>query len=257
MFDKKIKITDQTIDIAKSIIDKCLWYGYKINISKLQKLMIIAYGEYLTKTGKKLFDSKIVVHRGDLMIPDISDEFKQQTGWFDKTFRTDRLLLADEMSIIVSIIKEHGAKDVFELDTDPRIVELGKYKRVNKAIADKYILKVFTQIPKPKIETCLLCSASEKGKWIINACLNHGFEIGTVKLEKLLILAYGEYLVKTGKKLFNEDIVIWKVGPMIKEVDRDFLRYAMGFTSLFIEYYLSRKLLIVYYLNMEIWTLLS
>ena len=53
------------------------------------------------------------------------------------------------------------------------------------------------------------------------------------------MLAYGEYLVKTGEKLFNEKIVIWESGPMIREVDRDFIHYAVEFHSQFGEYCLK------------------
>ncbi len=90
----------------------------------------------------------------------------------------------------------------------------------------------------PIIQGHILCSASEIGKCIVNRCLELGYNINTMKLEKLLVLAYGEYLYKTGKKLFGEKIEFCDHGAMIREVDHDFLRYAIEFDTRFYEWYL-------------------
>ena len=70
------------------------------------------------------------------------------------------------------------------------------------------------------------CSASEKGKRIINKCIDNNIEINTLKLEKLLILMHGKMLSMYQKPFFDEDVIATRHGLMIKEVDRDFIRYA-------------------------------
>jgi len=90
----------------------------------------------------------------------------------------------------------------------------------------------------PIMQGDILCSASEFGKCIVNKCLNLGYSINTMKLEKLLVLAYGKYLCETGKKLFNEKIEICDHGVRIDEVEKDFLRYGIEFDTRFYEWYL-------------------
>lgn len=47
------------------------------------------------------------------------------------------------------------------------------------------------------------------------------FEISTnvsFKTSKMIYLAYKDYLVKYGKKMFSEEIVAFKYGPVVSEV---------------------------------------
>lgn len=74
-----------------------------------------------------------------------------------------------------------------------------------------------------------LCKASEVGKIVVNKCLERNIPINTQKLEKLLVLMQLECIERSGKLLFPEDIVVWRSGVAIEEVDRDFMQYALGF----------------------------
>lgn len=236
---RNLEVVNDTMSIAKIIVDRCLRKKYEIYTAKLEIMMIVAYGEYLALTGKRLFDAKITIGKIGPMIKKVDKGFEQYICGFHEPFYVDKLLLSDVEKVIRTTLDEYGDKVVFDINDDPRLVNLRKYKRFNKTVADEDIRRVFSdvKIQKKEIRTPILCSASEKGKWIVNACLNLGFDITTYKLEKLLVLAYGEYLVKTGKKLFNEDIMVSEVGIVIKEVDQDFIRFAMGFTAPLEEYY--------------------
>lgn len=75
----------------------------------------------------------------------------------------------------------------------------------------------------------LMCKASEVGKIVVNKCLDRSIFINTLKLEKLLILMQIECIKRSKKPLFTEEIVIWKCGVVIKEVDSDFRSYAISF----------------------------
>lgn len=44
------------------------------------------------------------------------------------------------------------------------------------------------------------------------------FALSNLKLQKLIYLVYVDYLLKTGKKLFPEQIEAWKHGPVVPEV---------------------------------------
>ena len=74
-----------------------------------------------------------------------------------------------------------------------------------------------------------LCKASEVGKIVVNKCLERNIPINTQKLEKLLVLMQLECIERSGKLLFPEDIVVWRSGVAIEEVDKDFMQYATGF----------------------------
>ena len=68
----------------------------------------------------------------------------------------------------------------------------------------------------------VLCSASEKGKIIVNECLKRGLTINTLKLEKLLILMHIKMLTEYRKPFFKEEVINFHHGLGIKEVDEDF-----------------------------------
>ena len=84
----------------------------------------------------------------------------------------------------------------------------------------------------------ILCKASEIGKIIVNKCLSKNMKINTQKLEKLLVLSQIEYIKRTNKKLFKEDIYVWDCGVVIPEVDKDFMKYAIQFDEPQAEYIL-------------------
>ncbi len=236
MIRKKIEVSCGTIDVAKTIVNRCLKRGYQIYPKKLGKMMVIAYGEYLVKTGKRLFDSKITVSEKGVAIKEI-DEIFSKIKAFDILFPEEKMFLNSEEILFTRIVEVYGEKNLLYINDDKRLKKLEANSKIRKNISDKKIFEAFADIPITPIDTPVLCSASEKAKWIINGCLEMEYDINTFKLEKLLVLAYGEYLVKTGEKLFNENIVIWDAGPMIREVDRDFMSYAMGFHSPLVEYY--------------------
>lgn len=81
------------------------------------------------------------------------------------------------------------------------------------------------------IQNCVLCVASEKGKIIVNRCLNKGFHINTLKLEKLLIIIHGCTLARYNRPFFPENIVTTQYGLMIPQVDEDFSIHSLEFNE--------------------------
>lgn len=47
-------------------------------------------------------------------------------------------------------------------------------------------------------------------------------DVSPMKLQKLLYITYKEYLVKTGRKLFNEPFEAWRYGPVVRCVYNEF-----------------------------------
>ena len=73
------------------------------------------------------------------------------------------------------------------------------------------------------------CMATEVGKIVANKCLDRNISLNTLKLEKLLILMQVEYIRKTEKAFFQENIIVSNQhNTRIKEVEEDFLPYAVG-----------------------------
>lgn len=75
----------------------------------------------------------------------------------------------------------------------------------------------------------ILCGASEKGKHVVNKCLDKGIQINTIKLQQLLILMQGTCLAKYDDVLFEENILLTDNGLRIDEVNKDFIASAAGF----------------------------
>ncbi len=78
--------------------------------------------------------------------------------------------------------------------------------------------------------------AGEVGKIVVNKCLKKGISINTIKLEKLLVLMQIECIKLSKKPLFKEDIEVWDCGPMIMQVDREFIGGAIEITEPYDEY---------------------
>lgn len=75
-------------------------------------------------------------------------------------------------------------------------------------------------------------NAIDIAKWFINHNLKvrdidneDTDDISNLKLQKLLYYAQGSMLALTGKKLFNDEILAWAHGPVIKEVYDTFKSY--------------------------------
>ena len=77
----------------------------------------------------------------------------------------------------------------------------------------------------------ILHLSSEKGKFIVNDCLDSKLFINTLKLQKMLIIAHGEMLSRYDKPLFKEKVMTSEYGLFIPEVEKDFLMYENEFNQ--------------------------
>lgn len=77
----------------------------------------------------------------------------------------------------------------------------------------------------------ILHLSSEKGKFIVNDCLDSKLFINTLKLQKMLIIAHGEMLSRYDKPLFKEKVMTSEYGLFIPEVEKDFLMYENEFNK--------------------------
>ena len=226
-------VTSSTIDVARTIYQRHAKY-YEISPWKLEKMMVIAYGEYLVKTGNRLFDATISVNKEGIYIKAIRKNFDKYVKE-DFLVNTDKMYLSSEEIILRRIVEEYGKQGIRYINKDSRILALENIKKWNNRLTDEDILEVFTKVKKSKMDTKIFGGACEKAKWILNECFYAGYEINTYKLQKLLVLAYGECLVETGTKLFPEDIILNELGPFVKEVEICLLPYDIGgfYTPLF------------------------
>ena len=86
------------------------------------------------------------------------------------------------------------------------------------------------------IKDKILCGASEKGKIVVNRCLDRGYFINTLKLERLLILMQGTMLETYQKPLFLQHIIVQPHGLIIPDVDRELILYSVEFKERFVEH---------------------
>lgn len=73
-------------------------------------------------------------------------------------------------------------------------------------------------------------TAAQVAKWFLAhnriASLEEGAEyISNLKLQKLLYYAQGSFLAVTGSPLFDDDIVAWEHGPVVKSVYQTYRKY--------------------------------
>lgn len=83
------------------------------------------------------------------------------------------------------------------------------------------------EIPEISEQERTLISAQDVAKWLI--AYNNSREdtelLSDLKLQKLLYYAQGTAIKYTGKPMFSEDIVAWKLGPVVPEVYNKYKSY--------------------------------
>ncbi|WP_264538067.1 Panacea domain-containing protein [Flavobacterium sp. N1736] len=60
---------------------------------------------------------------------------------------------------------------------------------------------------------------------ILKRAKEQGLSISNMSLQKLLFIANGAYLAKTGNPLIDEPIEVWQFGPVVKSVYHEFKNY--------------------------------
>ena len=75
----------------------------------------------------------------------------------------------------------------------------------------------------------IMCEASEKGVYVVNKCLEKGYQISEIKLEQLLILMHGTMLSLYQRPFFRQNVVAIPQTLMIEEVDKNFLVFTKEF----------------------------
>ena len=62
--------------------------------------------------------------------------------------------------------------------------------------------------------------------FIVRRCADRGFPISNLQLQKMLYFLQRAYLKKNGVPLFQEKIVAWQFGPVVREVYYTFSTYS-------------------------------
>ncbi len=68
-------------------------------------------------------------------------------------------------------------------------------------------------------------SAFDIAEYVIKKCNDQGKGISNLKLQKILYFIQAEFLVRTGKPIFNDSIEAWDFGPVVPSVYRKYRIY--------------------------------
>ena len=68
--------------------------------------------------------------------------------------------------------------------------------------------------------------AIDVARYIITVCTNKEKPISNLKLQKMLYFLWVEYFRVTGRRLFDNPICAWKLGPVIPDVYYEYCTYA-------------------------------
>lgn len=144
------------IDIAKYVLSRC-----SMSNLKLQKIVYFIYADYLTRTGKKLFDDRIVALQYGPVISNVYDYYKCN-GSEEITVNTDKREVmipatfaklsksddSDEMiKSIETILNKYGSKkastlvDITHRNGSPWEVVVAKGKGIGASITDDIIIE--------------------------------------------------------------------------------------------------------------------
>ncbi len=101
-------------------------------------------------------------------------------------------------------------------------INLDKLKRIWNILLDKEELEEKAPVISLGVSE-FMCKACELGKVVTNECNQKNYSLSAAKLQKLLVLMHGEHLAKFNKPIFPENVLCWKCGVAIKEVELKFL----------------------------------
>ena len=71
-----------------------------------------------------------------------------------------------------------------------------------------------------------MLNAIQLAWFIVRRCANRGFPISNLQLQKMLYFLQRAYLQENGVPLFQEKIVAWQFGPVVREVYYTFSIYS-------------------------------
>lgn len=126
--------------IGRSVVNKCLERGYKINTLKLEKLLIVMQGATLAGTGKPMFQEAIIPSEtGGLRIREIYEEFIAGSAGFDKEVDEWIVLLDRQESVVDSVLNKCGKLDAFDITTKYGLDKLNA-QLLQDGITDKNII---------------------------------------------------------------------------------------------------------------------
>ena len=131
--------------------------------------------------------------------------------------------LSNDQVIQIKKIKEFSARE--NLDIILHSVETNHSSIESVVKSDPYFQDIEFYSCVDLFLSDLLQSQEIIAKDVAQYILSTLGECSNLKLQKLIYFSFEEYLVKTGKKLFPEKIIAYKLGPVIEEVYREYKIY--------------------------------
>jgi uncharacterized phage-associated protein len=71
----------------------------------------------------------------------------------------------------------------------------------------------------------MVCTATELSDYLVDKAKSENIELTPLKLQKILYYVQGWYLAFKDTPVFDEDVLAWKYGPVVKEVYNKFSPY--------------------------------
>lgn len=143
-----VKCMCKACELGKVVINRCFEKDYSISVSKLHKLLILMHGEHLAKYQKPLFPENVICWGCGVAIKEIEIEFLPYDFSSRERLPEYIAVLNSEKDVINSVLEQFGELDTYQLNCDPRLVELTtKYPYVEGCktiIPNDEIQRVFT-----------------------------------------------------------------------------------------------------------------
>ena len=89
-------------EVAKFIINFCIDNEFNLDIRRLENILIVLQGAYLSKFGKRLFAEKIIVKAGIVSIYN----FKEKHLWLDQKYLMSKIFSQEEEHLIEKVLQD-------------------------------------------------------------------------------------------------------------------------------------------------------
>lgn len=111
-------------ELGKVVVNRCRQKEYRIDTAKLQKLLVLMQGVFLSRYNETLFPENVIMWPCGVAIKEVDTQFRSFSMGFNEDLPSFIAVLEKENEVIDYVIEKYGMLDVFELKKDPRLSAL-------------------------------------------------------------------------------------------------------------------------------------
>lgn len=135
-------------EVGKRVVNECLQRGYKIDVMKLEELLILIQGEYLSLYDKPMFNQEVYCYKDPVgvAIREVDRDFRKCALVLNQPIKEYRAFLEIEEIVIDDILNKYGTWDLFALKECAFIKKLFCLSTRDNIIPKQRVKEIFNMV---------------------------------------------------------------------------------------------------------------